>query len=58
MGTYRASGVNTVSGAIFSDRVINITGFKPSGMSDGNLMGIANYVWDTTSNVWVPMTQP
>ena len=58
MGTYRVSGVNTVSGAIFSDRVINITGFRPSGMSDGNIMGCALYVWNATTNQWEPMLQP
>jgi len=52
IGTYRASGVGAVSGNINSNRVLNMSGFKPSGITDGNLLGVALFVY--SANKWVP----
>ena len=57
LGAYRASGVVDASGAT-SDRIINISGFQPSGLSNGNLLGAALYVWSGssyTNGSWVPL---
>jgi len=55
IGTYRADGIT--SSASFSDGVINITGFKPSGIEGGNAIATCLYVWSgtTSSGHWVPL---
>ena len=57
LGTWRASGVNATSGSIFSDRIINITGFQPSGITGGNLVGVGLFVYSGTIDCgyWVPL---
>lgn len=56
IGTYRKEGITAASGAS-SDRIYNFSGFKPSGLEDGNILGIALYVWSGASNdgYWTPM---
>ena len=57
LGSYRHSGVIDASGAT-SSSIINISGFQPSGLTDGNLMGVALYVWSGSSYTngnWVPL---
>jgi len=55
MGTYRASGITSSSG--FSDRVINMTGFEPSGIG-GNAVATCLYVWSgsATTGYWMPLS--
>lgn len=57
IGSYRSSGVNSVSGSIFSESIYNFTGWKPSGISEGNIMGTALYVWSGTVDFgnWIPL---
>lgn len=57
VGSYRASGVTSASGSVFSNSIINITGFKPSGISAGNLMGCALYIFSGSleTGSWQPL---
>jgi len=54
LGAYRASGIS--SSDTFSNTVINMTGFKPSGIG-GNAMATCLYVWSGTTSTgdWVPL---
>jgi len=56
IGSYRASGMYGKSGA--SNSIINFTGYKPSGLGWGNLLGVALFCWSGPSNTkggWVPV---
>jgi len=56
MGSYRVSGMYGKSGA--SNSIINFTGYKPSGLNSGNLLGIAMFCWSgpsTTKGGWIPV---
>jgi len=61
IGSYRASGVlakGTNVGYSGSASIINFTGFKPSGMTAGNIMGVGLYVWsgaDYSTGDWIPL---
>jgi len=50
IGTYRASSAG--SGSTTSNRVFNMTGFQPSGMGSGNLLGVALFVY--SGSKWIP----
>ena len=58
IGGYRHSGVIDASGAVNST-IINFSGFQPTGLTDGNVLGVALYVWsgsmDLTKGFWTPM---
>jgi len=58
VGTYRLSGVTAASGTC-SDRVINIAGFRPSGLPNGNLLAVALYVYSGNAMIgdgyWMPL---
>jgi hypothetical protein len=57
LGVYRSSGVTRNSGSSVSGRIINLSGFKPSGMDNGNILGVALYVWSGSLKVgsWMPL---
>jgi len=57
LGCYRHSGVTATSGAVTSSTVINISGFKPSGIDCGNLIGVALYCWSGSlaNGYWMPL---
>ena len=57
MGSYRQSSNIASTSVSSSSHIINFTGFKPSGISYGNIMGVALYVWSgsTGSGDWVPL---
>jgi len=39
-------------------RIVNFVGFPISGHTDSNGLACCLYVWNSTANMWVPMTQP
>jgi len=49
IGTYRISSVIADTSVSSSATVINITGFKPSGITYGNAIAVCNYVWSGTN---------
>jgi len=57
MGGFRHSGVTDASGSV--SRLINFSGFQPSGLTDGNIVGVGLYVWSgnafTGSGYWTPL---
>jgi hypothetical protein len=57
IGSYPSKGIDGISGNVFSESVVNFTGFRPSGISNGNLLGVALYVWSgsTTEGKWWPL---
>ena len=57
IGTYRASGINTTSGSVYSQSIYNVQGYKPSGASSGVLLGMALFVYSGTTSKgdWIPL---
>jgi len=39
-------------------RIVNFVGFPVSGQTDSNALACCLYVWNSTANMWEPMTQP
>ena len=60
MGSYRLSGVLATTPVSSSTGIVNFTGFRPSGISYGNILGVALYCWSGAytrpGNNWVPVT--
>jgi hypothetical protein len=56
IGGFRNEGIID-SKADTSDTIVDFTGFKPSGLTDGNVLGVALYVWSgsTPSGNWIPL---
>ena len=56
LGTYRQSGVIASTSISSSSSVINLTGFKPSGITYGNAIAVCLYVWSGTNSDgdWIP----
>ena len=62
IGGYRASGVLADTSVSSSAGIINFTGFKPSGLSWGNILGVGLYVWSGSGGgrsysdgTWIPL---
>jgi len=53
IGSYRVSGTNAVSGALYSEQIYNFVGFKPSGINDSIIMGVGLYMY-SANNRWYP----
>ena len=57
IGGYRASGVLGTTSVSSSASIINFTGFKPSGLQWGNILGVALYCWSGSyaKGGWIPV---
>lgn len=63
MGTYRESGniaKGTNAGRSGSAGIMNFTGFKPSGLVNGNAMAVCLYVYSSAgypnpAGHWIPL---
>jgi len=57
IGSYRHSGVLSTTSLSSSTSIINFTGFKPSGITDGNILGVGLYVWSgaLSTGYWKPL---
>lgn len=58
LGSYRCSGISSASGNKYSDRVINVQGYKPSGAEGGIILGMALFVYSGSEyddGDWVPL---
>jgi len=57
VGSFRYPGTSGSSQE--SDRIINFSGFQPSGIADGNLQGVALWVYSgnsfTGNGYWIPL---
>jgi len=47
---------SSVTSSTPTDWGVEIIGFQPSGLSNGNLLGVACYDYDYATNVWCPMS--
>jgi len=56
VGSYRYS--SAASGSTISNRIINIGGFKISGLVNTAALAVCQYVWNPATSQWEPMTQP
>jgi len=57
LGSFRYSSSTSGATAV-GDSIYNISAFRLSGLSSSAGLACCLYVWDATSDTWIPMTQP
>jgi hypothetical protein len=56
IGGYQLSSAK--AGGAYTTHIYNFMGFPISGHTDSNALACCLYVWNSTSGMWEPMTQP
>jgi hypothetical protein len=56
IGGFRLNGVS--GSAEYSNSIHNFMGFPISGHTDSNAQAVCLFVWDYTTKMWIPMSQP